>query len=165
MIFFFWREQWAKEELIIMLMMLWTIQTQEHHLFIIDFKANLWRRSCSVASALLHRGIPPSTPALSAASIDHLSVNNCALPAIHPRDTLLEHQAGKPLLSSDWVVNSMCLLMTGRHSQKVYCSDVVFPSIESIHGNWNCFLVLCAAATLQWAEPHPPGEQCRKLFQ
>lgn len=60
-----------------------------------------------MGSALLHRGIPPSTPALSAASIDHLSVNNCTLPAIHPRDTLLEHQAGEPLLSSDWVVNSM----------------------------------------------------------
>lgn len=44
--------------------------------------------------------------ALSPVSIDHLSVNNCTLPAINPRDTLLEHQAGEPLLSLDWVVNS-----------------------------------------------------------
>lgn len=60
---------------------------------------------CGLCSVPL--GIPLSKRTLSAVNIDHSSVNNCTLPAIKPQDTLFEHQAAGPLLSSDWSMNSV----------------------------------------------------------
>lgn len=147
--------------------MLWTFQNQKHHLLPAStLKLPLTEELVS-GLCCVPQGVPPSKPALSAGRIDHLSVNNCALPAIHPRFTLLEHQLVNPCCHQIgwWTQWLKCLMMTGRHGEKVSCSDGLFPSTDSVHGNGNCFLVLCAATSVQRAEPHLSGEECWKSIQ
>lgn len=89
--------------------------------------------------AVFHWGFPPSRQGLSAVNIDHLSVNNCTLPAINPRDPLFEHHAGGPLLSSDCLVNSG--------------TGVSPDDWQATGGNRNCCPMLGPGTTLQRVQP------------
>lgn len=92
-----------------------------------------------MGSAASYWVIPLSKWTLSAVNIDHLSVNNCTLPAIKPQDTVFEHQAGGPLLSSDWLVNSVM--------------EVSHDDWQAVSGSRNCCPVLGVGTTLQRAQP------------
>lgn len=111
-----------------------------------------------MGSALFHWGILPSMLALSPASIDHLSVNNCTRSAINPHDTLLEHQAGEPLLSSDWVVSSATEVS---HDWKTR-SENVTPSIWSFPLPQQS--VETGIASPCWVQQPPCNEQSPGCF-
>lgn len=92
-------------------------------------------------------GFHPSKLTLSwrccsaAADIDHLSVRNCALPAITPRGIHSQLPADGALLSSDWLVNSMplgrrrCFKMAGRLGRAARFFSVFTPRRNRSHGH------------------------------